>query len=58
MFGLFGDKRSKLEKQLKRLLQESFEASTVDRKKSDLLAAEAEKVRIELEILEKQGESR
>ena len=51
MFGL-GSKKAKLEKKYKRLLEESYKLSHVDRKKSDLKAAEAEAVRKELDSLE------
>jgi len=46
MFDFFKkvDQRTKLEKEYKRLLEESFRLSTVDRKASDLKRAEAEEV--------------
>lgn len=53
MFGLFGDRKSKLEKKYQRLLKESFELSHSNRKLSDEKAAEAEEVRLQLEALSK-----
>ncbi|MBR9832789.1 Lacal_2735 family protein [bacterium] len=46
MFGLFKKKseKEKLQEQYKKLLEQSFEQSTIDRKKSDQLQAEAEEV--------------
>jgi hypothetical protein len=52
MFGIFGNRKSKLEKKYQQLLSEAHRLSTVDRKKSDAKAAEAEQVRRELEALE------
>ena len=53
MFGLFKKKTAleKLELKYKRLLDESFKLSTIDRKKSDLKRAEAEAVIEEIEAL-------
>lgn len=50
MFG-FGNKKKSLEKKYQKLLQESYELSTVDRKKSDLKAAEADEVRKQIDAL-------
>lgn len=51
---MFGSKskKEKLEARYKKLLDESFKLSTVDRTKSDLKAAEAEEVRKQLDALE------
>ena len=49
MFGF--NKKAKLEKKYKQLLEESYRLSTTDRQKSDLKAAEAEEVRKELDAL-------
>ena len=51
MFGL-SNKRAKLEKKYKTLLEESFRLSHSNRKKSDDKLAEAEEVRAELEALD------
>ena len=53
MFGLFKKKTTleKLELKYKRLLDESYKLSTIDRKKSDLKRAEAEAVIEEIEAL-------
>ena len=53
MFGLFKDKKTKLEKKYQQLLAEAHRLSHIDRKKSDLKVAEAEVVRQELDDLEK-----
>ena len=57
MFGLFGktSSRSKLEKQYKKLLEDSYRLSTSDRAKSDQVRAEAEEVIKQLEEIEKSG---
>jgi hypothetical protein len=52
MFGIFGNKKTKLEKKYQQLLAEAHRLSTVDRKKSDAKMAEAEQIRKELEALE------
>jgi len=52
MFGLFKDRKSKLEKKYQELLAEAHRLSHIDRKKSDFKAAEAEAVRAELEALD------
>ncbi len=53
MFNLFKTPRQKLEKKYQQLLEEAFRLSHVDRKKSDLKAAEAEEIRKQLELLDK-----
>lgn len=57
MFGLFKkkDPREALEKRYKQLLAEAHRLSTVDRKASDLKAAEAQQV---LESLERMGSAK
>lgn len=57
MFGLFGktSSKSKLEKQYKKLLEDSYRLSTIDRAKSDKVRAEAEEVIKQIEELEKSG---
>jgi len=50
MFGW--NQTAKLEKKYQKLLQEAYELSQTDRKKSDAKAAEAEKVRQRLEAME------
>ena len=52
MFNLFGDRKAKLEKKYKQLLDEAFRLSTINRKQSDLKAAEADEVRKQLDQLE------
>ena len=54
MFGLFGkkDPRAKLEKEYKKLLEESHRLSTIDRAKSDKVRAEAEEIIKQIEALE------
>jgi hypothetical protein len=54
MFG-WGNSREKLQKKYNKLMQESFELSTVDRKKSDLKRAEAERIAQQLDDLEKKA---
>lgn len=51
MFGL-GNKKAKLEKKYKQLLDESYRLSHTNRTKSDEKLAEAEAVRAELDALE------
>lgn len=52
MFGLFKkDPKKQLEKKYKTLMEESYRLSTVDRRKSDLIRAEAEEVLLRLEKL-------
>ena len=57
MFGLFGksDPKAKLEKQYKKLLEESYRLSTIDRAKSDKVRAEAEEVINQIDELIKLG---
>ena len=51
MFGL-GNRKKKLQDKYNKLMQESFDLSTVNRKKSDLKRAEAEEVSRQLDELE------
>lgn len=51
MFGM-KSKKEKLEIKMKKLLQEAFELSHVNRQKSDQKAAEAEEVRKQIEAME------
>lgn len=53
MFSLFKKKSPKelLEKKYKALLEESFHLSKIDRKASDLKAAEAAKILVEIDKL-------
>jgi hypothetical protein len=55
MFGLFKKKDpiAELQKKYEKLLQESYQLSHQDRKKSDLKAAEADAVLKEIENLKK-----
>ncbi len=55
VFGFFGSKTDRLKKRYARLLAESFRLSTIDRKQSDIIAAEADKIRRELDSLEEQA---
>ena len=52
MFGLFADRKTKLEKKYAILLEESYRLSHVNRKQSDLKAAEAEKILTQIKALE------
>lgn len=54
MFG-FGNKKDKLQAKYNKLMQESYELSTVNRKKSDQKRAEAEEIERKLDELEKQA---
>lgn len=54
MFGSANSKE-KLQEQYNKLMQESFDLSTVNRKKSDLKRAEAEEIGRQLDELEKQA---
>ena len=56
MFGL-SNKKAKLEKKYKALLEESHRLSHSNRKKSDMKLDEAEAVREQLELLERQDEN-
>ena len=53
MFGL-SNKKKKLEKKYKQLLEESYQLSHKDRSKSDAKMAEAEVVRKQLEAIEQE----
>lgn len=50
MFG-FGNREEKLQEKYSNLMQEAYELSTVNRKKSDLKRAEAEAIGKQLEEL-------
>jgi len=52
---MFGNSKEKLQAKYNKLMQESFDLSTVNRKKSDEKRAEAEEVGRQLDQLEKQG---
>lgn len=52
MFGLFGDKKKKLEKKYAQLLEESHRLSHSNRKASDLKMAEADQVLTQIKDLE------
>ena len=52
MFNIFGDRKTKLEKKYKQLLEEAYQLSTTNRKKSDMKSAEADEVRKQIESLE------
>lgn len=54
MFGS-GNSKEKLQAKYNKLMQEAYELSTVNRKKSDLKRAEAEEIGRQLDELEKQG---
>jgi hypothetical protein len=54
MFGS-GSSKHKLQEKYNQLMQESFELSKVNRKKSDLKRAEAEEIGKQLDELEAQG---
>ena len=54
MFGLFSDRKSKLEKKYKALLDESYRLSHIDRKRSDLKAAEADELRKQIDELDQE----
>ena len=59
MFGWgSGNSKEKLQKKYNQLMQESYDLSTVDRKKSDLKRAEAEEIGKQLDALEKQTEAK
>lgn len=55
MFGMFKGQKAKLEKKYQKLLAESFRLSTINRKQSDLKAAEADEIRKRIESLESPG---
>ncbi len=54
MFGFGGGKIKKLQKKHKQVLQEAFELSKIDRKKSDAKYAEAEEIEKEIISLEQE----
>ena len=54
MFG-FGNQKDKLREKYSKLMQESFDLSTVNREKSDQKRAEAEEVGKRLDALEKRA---
>ncbi len=54
MFGA-GTNKEKLQAKYNKLMQESFDLSTVNRAKSDQKRAEAEEIGRQLDELEKQG---
>ncbi len=54
MFGT-SDSRDKLQEKYNKLMQESYELSTVNRKKSDLKRAEAEEIGKQLDELDKKS---
>ena len=56
MFG-FGKKKDKLQAKYNKLMQESYDLSTIDRKKSDLKRAEAEAIGRQLDELENTSKS-
>ncbi|QDS96879.1 Lacal_2735 family protein [Adhaeretor mobilis] len=57
MFGLFADRKTKLEKKHAKLLEESYRLSHVHRKESDLKAAEAEAILTQIKALEDDAQS-
>jgi hypothetical protein len=57
MFGLFADRKTKLEKEYAILLEESYRLSHVNRKQSDLKAAEAEEILTQIKALENDAPS-
>ena len=54
MFGS-GNNKEKLQNKYNQLMQESFDLSTVNRKKSDLKRAEAEEIGKQMDELEKKA---
>ena len=54
MFG-FGNQKDKLREKYSKLMQESFDLSTVNREKSDQKRAEAEEIGQQLDELERQS---
>jgi len=54
MFGS-GNSKDKLQAKYNKLMQESYDLSTVNRKKSDQKRAEAEEIGRQMDELEKQG---
>ena len=57
MFGLFADKKTKLEKKYAQLLEESYRLSHSNRKASDLKMAEADRILTQIKFLEKDAAS-
>jgi hypothetical protein len=49
---MFGNKKKKLEAKFKKLSEEAYRLSTIDRMKSDQKTAEADEVRKQIEALE------
>ncbi len=54
MFGS-GNSKEKLQEKYNKLMQESFDLSTVNRKKSDIKRGEAEEIGKQLDDLERQS---
>ncbi len=54
MFGS-GNQKEKLQEKYNKLMQESFDLSTVNRKKSDMKRAEAEEIGKQLDELERKA---
>jgi len=54
---MFGNRREKLKSKYSKLMQESYDLSTVDRKKSDQKLAEAEEVGRQLDALDTEASS-
>lgn len=52
MFGLFADKKTKLERQYAKVLEESQRLASSSRKESDLKLAEAEAILQQIDALE------
>ncbi|TWT68682.1 MULTISPECIES: Lacal_2735 family protein [Crateriforma] len=52
---MFGNRKDKLQAKYNKLMQESYELSTVNRKKSDEKRAEAEEIGRQIDELEKQA---
>ncbi len=52
MFGLFANKKSKLERKYAKLLEEAYQLSHVDRMQSDFKAEEADRVLKAIKALE------
>lgn len=53
----FGDRRTKLEKKYRNLLEESHRLSHIDRAKADEKFARAEEVRIQLDKLDQSNQN-
>ncbi len=58
MFGLFGDKKAKLERRYNKLSEEAYRLSHTNRQQSDLKQAEAAEVLKQIEALESGGAPR